>query len=189
MARLCEPCRAYTADDAVTACLTCGGPVKFTLLPPVNGDAEPIAGVPTPCAERYGRPLRLDQLPVGILEVVTGLVVVALIAVAGVLLSAQTESFDEREARLEPGISVAAAMEIMGGTRTPVRRFTFSSGDTAMEVFQDIPRPFDDAGEGTLTYQKGGKAVRIQFENGIVTGVERSVAENGLVESVTVMTR
>jgi hypothetical protein len=46
MARICPPCKFYSADGSATVCPTCAAPTQFTLLPPPNQAAAPLPGVP-----------------------------------------------------------------------------------------------------------------------------------------------
>ena len=188
MPRLCEPCRYHTPDDAVTACATCGGPVKFTLLPPVNVDAEPIAGVPSTRSE-LSPPFDLRELVRGKTKLLTGLVVLGFVAAAFALHWTRADSFEERAAKVTPGMSMTAAMKVMGQPRKPKKRYTISFGDTGMERFQDFDRPFDVSGDGIVTYEKGIDAVWIHYERGVVTRVESKVAEGGLRKRYTVSDR
>lgn len=180
MARLCEPCRFHTPDDAVTACATCGGPVKFTLLPPVNGDAEPVAGLPSTKAELSPPPFDLRELFRGKAKLATSLAVAGFVAAAVTLYWTRSDSFEERAAKVRPGMSMATAMDVMGKPRKAKKKYTISFGDTGMERFEDFDRAFDVSGDGIITYEKGINAVWIHYERGLVTRVELKDAVGGM---------
>ena len=42
MPTTCEGCRFYYPADAPGPCPGCGGPLRFTLLPPLNADPAPL---------------------------------------------------------------------------------------------------------------------------------------------------
>lgn len=180
MPRLCEPCRLQTADDAATSCAGCGGPVKFTLLPPPGEDAPPMAGLPSTLEEVRPKPFDLRELLRGRARVVTFAVGAAFaVAMLGLWL-VRGDSFEARVAKVKPGMAVAEAMRVMGDPNRPkAKRWRIDFGGGRDERFQDFDRPVDTAGDGSLVYERGLNGVCIRYERGVVTDVEPRAAEGG----------
>ena len=189
MARLCEPCRFHSADDSLTACPECGGPVKFTLLPPQGSDPNLLYNE----VDRGGapQPTGLGDFFRGKMLVVTVLVVVGLFgAVVGVWYL-KGDRFSDKVAKLKTGMRMTEAMRIMGDDNKPKAKrpslnITIGGAPEDPNRFSDFDAPIDTSGEGFVEYEGGGEAVRIDYRNGLVTNVQVKRAEGGLRKKYTV---
>lgn len=191
MPRMCEPCRFHSADDALTACPECGGPVKFTLLPPANTAPPPIelgevAPSPRPAA------VGVRDLFRGKLVWVSVAAVVCLFAVVVGLWLMRGDSFGQKVAKLQVGMPMTDAMRVMGDDNKPVRKrpsvnITIGGkpGRDDATRFSDFDEPVDVWGKGFVDYEDGPDAVRIEYANGKVTGVIPKKAEGGLRKKST----
>ena len=112
MARFCEPCRYHSIDDSLTACPQCGGPVKFTLLPPPAASPEPMdvhsGGEESPAA--HPRNNRMTWYLVG-----GAAALIAFVGLGLLLTGNLGEGFDARAKKIKPGMSMEQAAGIMGG--------------------------------------------------------------------------
>jgi hypothetical protein len=167
MARLCEPCRFHTADDSVSACGECGGPVKFTLLPPPGETAQPMANLPGAPEVEATRPK-----PLGLLDFFQGkllfatLAVIALCVAGGAFLYLNKgESFEARVAKCKPGMRMIEAMQLFGDENYVI--------DDPDEDDGTLRTPIDVMGSGYVVYQEFASAVKISYAVGKVTNVEK----------------
>ncbi len=88
MAAICEGCRFYSPAAAAGPCPDCGKPLKFTLLPPLGVDPEPLV-LPELDADRPPRRWELDAAGPGrpwLYDVVTDLRFLAVVGVAAFVL-------------------------------------------------------------------------------------------------------
>jgi hypothetical protein len=192
MPRLCEPCRFHSADDTLTACPQCGGTVKFTLLPPSDSAPPPVefgeeAAPPPPSA-----PLGVTDFFRGKLLWVTLLVVVGLFAAAVGVWALRGDSFEQRVAKVKVGMPMLDAMRIMGDDNKPAKKkpgvhLHFGNGPPAGDPdrFGTFDEPVDVWGEGSVEYEEGLEAVRIDYANGMVTAVVPKKAEGGMRKKYT----
>jgi hypothetical protein len=191
MPRLCEPCRFHSADDAITACPQCAGPVKFTLLPPTNAAPPPVDlgdEAPPPAAT----PMGLTDFFRGKLLWVSVAVVAALFAGAVGLWALRGDTFEQRVAKVKVGMPMLDAMRLMGDDNKPKQmRPSFNitiggkPGQDDPSRFSDFDEPIDVWGEGFVEYEEGTEAVRIEYANGKVTAVVPKKAEGGMRKKYT----
>lgn len=75
------------------------------------------------------------------------------------------DTFEQRMAKLKPGMKMSAAMTVMGDNNKPKKRplFKFSIGDTGDDRFTDFDAPIDTTGDGYVEYERGFNAVRISY--------------------------
>ncbi len=186
MPRLCEPCRFHSADDALTACPECGGPVKFTLLPPTNFAPPPVdlgRAAPPPRPPQMG----LSDFFRGKLLWVSAAVIVGLFAVAVGLWLMRGDSFEQKVAKVKVGMPMTDAMLVMGDDNKPAKKkprlhLHFGNGPPAgdPERFGEFDDTIDVWGEGWVEYEELTEAVRIEYANGKVTGVYPKKATGGM---------
>ena len=191
MSRLCEPCRFHSSDDALSACPECGGPVKFTLLPPTNAAPPPVElgqGDPSPRPAAIG----VSDFFRGKLLWVSAAAIVGLFAVVVVLWLMRSDTFEQKVAKLKVGMPMADAMRLMGDDNKPAEmrpsvNITIGGkpGQDHPGKFSDFDEPTDVWGEGFVDYEDGTDAVRIEYANGKVTGVIPKKAEGGLRKKYT----
>ena len=186
MARLCEPCRFHSADDSLKACPDCGGAVKFTLLPPPGEEAKPLGGfrrsAPAPSSPPKSAQLGI-KIGIGAIAVV---VLAVGIKVALALFSG--EAFQSQASKVKVGMPMVQAARIMGDPDVDrSKKFTIQIGDPGPS--EDRFPVFDYNGSGYVEYTTGwDSAVRINFENGIVTGVVPTTRQTGLRKRTTIET-
>ena len=186
MARFCEPCRLHSTDDSIRECPQCGGAVKFTLLPPVNEDAGPMAGVQsrrqrTAVAVEFAHKSRAKWYYLG-----GGLAVIALLTL--VFTDSFGESFENRVKKLKPGMPMEQAALVMGDKhQVKPKKYTFLIGDGGNpDRMPDFDRPVDFTGSGHVVYEGLMTAVKIHYQNGVVTRVEDVAREGGMGKRTTV---
>ncbi len=186
MARFCEPCRFHSVDDSLTACPQCGGPVKFTLLPPPNATPEPMA-----------LDLESESAPAAILRnnrmtwyLVGGAAALIACVGLGLLLTGNLgEGFDARAKKIKSGMAMEQAAGIMGETQKPAGKkwsFTFGEPESHAEPMPDFDRPMDYSGEGYVVYEGSTSGLKIHFRDGVVTRVEEVAREGGMRKRITV---
>ena len=186
MARFCEPCRYHSADDSIRECPQCGGAVKFTLLPPLNEDAGPMAGVQsrrqrTAVAVELAHKSRTKWYYLG-----GGLAMIALLAL--VFTNSFGEKFEDRVKKLKPGMPMEQAAWIMGdANQSKPKKYTITFGDDGHSgQMPDFDRPIDFSGSGYVVYEDLMTGVKISYENGIVTHVEETARQGGMRKRTTV---
>ncbi|QDU24353.1 hypothetical protein [Urbifossiella limnaea] len=177
MAKLCEGCGFYTADNAPSACPDCSAALKFTFLPPAGKAAAPIAGLPTNATDelnrrhRAGGGSRINWL------LVKGVgAALVTITIAGVRFYFKQEAREEREAqetasveRVRPGMHISEAARLLeGGSNMPRWH-----GSTRSEF------DADDDSDGTMELNDGRNDVKVTWRNGYVVSVERAAGGGG----------
>ena len=186
MARFCEPCRLHSTDDSIRECPQCGGVVKFTLLPPLNEDAGPMAGVQsrrqrTAVAVELEHRSRAKWYYVG-----GGLAMVALLAL--VFTNSLGESFESRVKKVKPGMPMEQAAWTMGDkNQSKTKKYSISIGDDGNpDRMPDFDRPVDFSGSGYVVYEGLMDGVKIHYQNGIVTQGEEVARQGGMRKRTTV---
>jgi hypothetical protein len=171
MPKVCEPCGFYSADNAPTACPTCGKPTKFTLLPPRGEAPAPLANAAPAADAGTSRARRqkegfLDSM--GIDPKVVGVVVMVLVGVG--LFAYKQYAKRERLEQVQPGMHISQAAKLIDtgkGMHHP-----------KMVRFRDRFAP-DDTSSGSIDYQDGGNHLVVHWENGVVTRVENKGSGGG----------
>ena len=182
MPRICEPCRYHTADDAVKACPKCKKPVKFTLLPILGEESKPLAGLPVLPEDVRPVPVRVSHLFRGQTGIIIAATMVAL-SLGVIAIGMVRETFEDRVAKIKPGMAVIEAMRAMGDNNVHKKKLKIkvlvggTPSDTCGEDFDD---PIDITGDGYLVYEHVMDAVHITYQDGIVTKVERKDAVGGM---------
>jgi len=171
MPKVCESCGFYSADNAPTACPTCGRPVKFTLLPPRGAAAAPLANAAPDANTGTARARRqkegfLDSM--GIDPRIVGIVVMILIG--GALFAFKQYAKRERLEQIQPGMHISQAVKLIDTGR--------GTNHPKMVRLRDRFAP-DDTSSGSIDYQDGGNHLVVHWENGIVTRVENKGADGG----------
>lgn len=197
MPRLCEPCRFHSSDDSVSDCPQCGGPVKFTLLPPPNAGqttatATATAAPPAPPRSTSSGRVGLSDLFRGkLLYISVGVIAAVFVAVLALWLL-RGDSFEQKVAKVKVGMSMPEAMRIMGDDNKPKKKakVNFTVGPNGVQEtpdrFSDFDEPIDVWGEGSVEYVDGFDAVVIEYRNGVVTGVTPKKREGGMRKKTTV---
>ncbi len=191
MAKLCEACRAHAPDDSLADCPTCGGPLKFTLLPPPGQDAEPLPGVPRGRTGRYGNNPEAEGCagdPPGPLGAVFGIwakpaaVGLPLLLAVAVFCRwlAASDDIEERAAKIRPGMPMVEAVRIMGSDPTPPRR---------PARWPDVDMTPPTEGDGEVVWEGGSKAITVRFRDGVVTEVQHGEAQGGMRKRVRTVVR
>jgi hypothetical protein len=190
MPRLCEPCRFHSADDSLSACPVCGGVVKFTLLGPPGSDPDLMAAQQ---ARESGRSqlTGLGHFFRGKMLVVTAVAVVGLVAAIFGVWYLRGDSFDDRTAKLKPGMKMTDAMRIMGDANKPKAKrpsinITVGGEGEDPNRIPDFDRPVETTGTGYVEYASGTSGVRIHYTDHVVTKVEPYTPTGGLRKRVTV---
>ena len=171
MPKVCEPCGFYSAENTPTACPTCSGGLRFTLLPPQGQAAAPLANVGFGATTATARARRqkegfLDSL--GIDPKILGLIALVLVGVVG--FAYRQHQKKERLEQIQPGMHISQAAKLIDtgkGMHHP-----------KMVRFRDRFAP-DDTSNGKFTYQDGGNHIVLHWKNGIVTQVENKGADGG----------
>lgn len=187
MARHCEPCRFHTTDDTVRTCPDCGGEVKFTLLGPHGSDPDLIAADAS--RARKSQSVGLGDFLQGKLLVMSAFVVSGLFAAVFGVWYLRGDTFDDRTAKVKPGMRMSEAMRIMGDRNeptTPPRKMTIALGVEGEQHIPDFDRPVETDGEGYVEYASGSTGVRIHYANHVVTKVEPYTPTGGLRKRVTI---
>ena len=191
MARLCEPCRFHSAADALKECPHCGGAVKFTLLPPPGEEAKPMPGLRSVASQREAVSKNRQLLAYGV-----GGVILVLILIFGFgAFAGLGQPFESRVMKIKVGMPMAQAAKIMGESDQPKRKkfsITFGgnggNGDDESRI-PDFNKPADYSGSGYADFTGGsGLDVRINYENGIVTGIVPIAHEGGMRKRTTIYT-
>jgi hypothetical protein len=189
MPRLCEPCRFHSADDSLSACPVCGGVVKFTLLGPPGSDPDLLAAQQ---ARESGRSqlTGLGHFFRGKMLVVTAVAIVGLVVAIFGVWYLRGDGFDERLAKVKPGMKMTDAMRIMGdpNQEKPQRKkigITIGGSEDPNRI-PDFDRPVETDGTGFVEYSSGTSGVRIHYTDHVVTKVEPYTPTGGLRKRVTV---
>ncbi|MFO0799815.1 MAG: hypothetical protein U0804_20275 [Gemmataceae bacterium] len=172
MAKLCEGCGYYTADNSPSACPDCSATLKFTFLPPAGKAAAPIAGLPTNAADELNRRHRAaggSRINWLLVKGVGAALVT--ITIAGVRFYLKQEARDDQESqqtasveRIRPGMHISQAARLLeGGSNMPRWR-----GSTRSEF------DADDDSDGTMELNDGRHDVKVTWRNGYVVSVERA---------------
>jgi hypothetical protein len=172
MPKICEPCGFYSADNAPTACPTCGGAVKLTFLPPPGAAAAPLpeaAPEDTAIRKRNLHPREGFLASLGISRRV-------LLAIGSVLFGITSFAVrqairQERVDKIRPGMHISEAAKLIDSDTSRHRHPT-------MVRFRDRFAP-DDTSSGTYTYDDASGRTVLRWENGIVTSVERRGGGSG----------
>jgi hypothetical protein len=176
MPRLCEPCRFHSADDSLSACPECAGPVKFTLLPPTNEAPPPVdlgRHAPTP-----PKPVGASDFFRGKMLWVTAGVVAALFAAVVAVFLLREEPFGQRVAKIKPGMSMTEVLRIMDDSNQAkkTRKVGFTVGANGVQEFDE--RTVDSSmvtdvwdADGWVEYAEGFEGVRIEYSRNVVTRV------------------
>ncbi|MGL6073468.1 MAG: hypothetical protein ACRC8S_04820 [Fimbriiglobus sp.] len=176
MPRLCEPCRWHTADDSVTVCSSCGGPVKFTLLAPPGEKPEPIAGLPGSPEMAEKRVGFKDFFRGKTGKILGGAIVLGLVVVSAMLLF-RWQSFEAKVAKIKPGMKMLDAMRIFGDENGPAMvnsvRVRFRGIPIPFTMQERTHAPIDVYGFGSMDYEGGFQHIRIHYADGLVTKVEK----------------
>jgi hypothetical protein len=178
VAKVCEPCRYYNADDASQLCPGCGAALRITFLPPPD---EPMPGRPqTAGAPILGVPAGRGPVPsLGsrVLTWVTGTPLgLAVLAISAVLLLGSVWEWIKHD----PTSDADSTGRIRVG---------MTMSDVAQEIEPEPPAapglphltetfPPGNTRNGDLVWRENGRWVRITFSNGRVTGVREEPAGN-----------
>lgn len=194
MPGLCEPCRFHSSDDCLSACPQCGGPVKFTLLPPPNAGPSTATATTAPPA----RPRSLPSGRVGLSDLFRGKMLYASVGIiAAVFVGVialwllRGDSFEQKVAKLKVGMPMPEAMRIMGDDNKPKKKakVNFTVGPNGVretpDRFSDFDEPIHVWGEGSVESADGFGAVVIEYLNGVVTGVTPKKREGGKRKKTT----
>lgn len=186
MPGLCEPCRFHSADDALVECPQCGGPVKFTLFAPTNGEsaAIPLQAVEAdrPAARSVGH--RMNWYLAG-----GALAMIAVVGIALAVTGNLGEGFDARVKKVKPGMPMDRAAHIMGESDKPKGKklsITVGHPESHAEGMPDFDRPMDYSGSGHVIYNGPSSGVKIHFQDGVVTKVEEVPRLVGMRRRVTI---
>lgn len=190
MPRLCEPCRFHSADDSLPACPVCSGVVKYTLLGPPGSDPDLVA-VAQGRQPAAPEPAGLGDFFRGKMLVVTAVVVVGLVAAIFGVWYLRGDGFDERTAKLKPGMKMTDAMRIMGDANKPKAKkpsinITIGGEPDDPDRFGDFDAPIETSGTGYVEYASGTSGVRIHYTDHVVTKVEPYTPTGGLRKRVMV---
>jgi hypothetical protein len=171
MAKLCEGCGFYSADNAPTQCPSCDAALKFTFLPPAGAKAAPLPGLPVdPYADLERKQSAARAGLLGVDWRIVQAVAVALVAVGamGVRFYFRQEARAEREAQevssasgtVKPGMHISVAARILESKSTmPKWRGSIQSD------FDE-----DDDSDGTMEVDN----VKITWRDGYVVSVEQT---------------
>jgi hypothetical protein len=169
MARICSQCKYYDPSGEQTTCPTCKTGLQFTLLPPPNYAAAPLADVPPPNPAR--RPARLDSSsgsgggflgglsPILRMRLMLSLIVVPILLVLSLFCGVEfgATTLRDRYDQLEPGMSPEEVKDILDppkySRRMPMRRTS---------MFDNVP----DQGKCTVTWQENGATLTLVFVDG-----------------------
>ncbi len=173
MPKLCEACKFYSADNSPTACPTCSGPLKFTLLPPAGVTPEPVADAPTKPTGKYGNTVEEPdvferQVPKPLARLIPrhywGPVGAACFAMGIVIYIARWQMADDAFAstvdQIKPGAPILQVIEKMGDDP------------------EDLGIGPNDSGELVWEYRTQG--VVVKYSNGRVTSVQKTAATGGM---------
>jgi len=183
MPKTCEPCGFYSAENTPTACPTCGGGLRFTLLPPRGQAAAPLEGVETaPTATARARAKKEGVLEsLGISEINPRYLWIGfliLVSIGGFFGSQYVTGQRLKEVR--PGMHISEAARLIDHNDDEA----YLNSD--MVRFRDNFGP-NDRSSGTFEYEDGPHHMVIQWNNGVVTRVENKGASgSGLGRTGTI---
>lgn len=178
MPKICEPCRVHLADNAVTECPECGQAMKLTFLPPPGQPADKLLLKDRPPRREVKSSTGGGDVFAFVGEnmrwIRIGFLLVCILI--GALLRLNSGgTFEQRLAKCHVGMPILEAMKHFDDDNRPARqhgahRFTGTPDDGSLNAFDS---PVDVMGDGWVEYDDGSDSVRIHFDNGRVTRLER----------------
>jgi hypothetical protein len=155
MAKICEPCEFYSADNGVSVCPKCGSPTKLTMLPPRGEQAAPLKHLSQP----QGLPPTHSTFSV--VMKITAVTIPILISAA--FLSYRLTGWQmNRPGKADPD-KITVGMHISQAAKLV--------DHPDKNRFRDRFAP-DDTSSGEYISQRGGKSVVLRWEAGRVTFID-----------------
>ncbi len=158
MAKICEPCDYYSADNSTSLCPKCGGPVKMTMLPPRGERAAPVKHLTAP----KGLPPTHSTLST--VMKIAGVTIPILIGGAflayrltGWQGSHPNHSSQGKLNEIKVGMHISQVAKLVNHPDSVRFRDRFAADDTS---------------SGEYISQRGGKSVVLRWEKGLVTFID-----------------
>jgi hypothetical protein len=189
MPRQCEPCRVHVADDNAVPCLRCQQPMGFTFQSPSVPDEHAhvlpehddlrrrpnraMLQEPNPMWKAFWKKFGPIPLWVGFLTCV---------AFGWYFFTTNNNQFNKNVEELKPGMPVLEAMKMFGDDNSGKRvgaTFHFDGSGKGV-TFGDKDAALDIMKKGSVEYESGKNGVRIHFDRGVVTRVEKYEAMTGM---------
>lgn len=173
MPKICEPCGFYSVENTPTACPTCSGGLRFTLLPPQGQAAAPLANVEPGLNTATARARRQKEgflESMGIKEINPRYLWIGFLILIGVsgffVRQYQTR---ERLKEVQPGMHISEAARLIDTDDDE------GYYDSKMGRFRDNFTP-NDRSSGSFEYEDGPHHMIIHWQNGFITRVENKGA-------------
>lgn len=184
MPKVCEPCGFYSTENTPTACPTCGGGLRFTLLAQRGVDPEPLANAGPAATTATARARSQKE---GFLESMGITEINPRYIWAGFLILVSIGGFfgrhyvtGQRLKEVRPGMHISDAARLID---TNDGEGYYNS---EMVRFRDSFAA-NDISSGAFEYEDGPHHMIIRWHNGILTHVEnRGASKGGLGQSGTI---
>jgi len=163
MPKICEPCEFYSADNAVSVCPKCGGPVKMTMLPPRGVTPTPLKTTGNK-VNRSGGNLKLIFQIIGI--------VIPVIVSAGFLMLrvSQRHAQNPQVEQISLGMPISEAAKIIDTGK--------GMNHPDQVRFRDRFMP-GDRSTGRYTLDDGKLEIVLHWKSGFVTALEQKASSGG----------